>query len=613
MKFILSLILVMFTAAPVFAQKIGSIGEFDAMWNINYDKNLVKNPSARVNDLYKVTSNAAANRDDTSGNRIDHKASWKIGAVLNGGYVQFTLNPESDEQTSGLCAFAGLFKGSDASYYAAQITDASGVVQGQVQLTANSGGFIPFITTAPCGAAGARRVRVTQIVAGTPAEIWVGKLFYGNIPSFSATVRTATDPASYTPTITNLGTSPSSSLQWHVDGTNIFITGTITCGTSLPGSVSTVSIPAGYTSASTLATNQVVGTWFRSTAAVNHGGSILMSASGNTFSFSDVAVFGSTSVGARTPANGSSICASSESLSVDIKIPIQGGTNRFAVTAQNWNFDWRPCPGAVTSTWTTNNSVTCKWKRQGGVGHFDISTNTTGTPGPSSGTSLVYTFWSGISFDTSRMSAGSSDAQILEGGAGSAIDTGVNTYGAQAVLVTSTQFRPILWSASGAITAATSLNPSTPFAFGNGDQVNIKFSAPIIENGVAWTETWNALQIVGTNNTPGINGIIETFSVNYGGSPITAACTGGTCNIDQIGNAVTSVTWTGTGAYTMAMPKTYTKLKCQGSAAVPGSALGIMNVVNCANCNSVAFSTTGSSNTTGANSIGQLTCQGLIQ
>lgn len=57
----------------------------------------------------------------------------------------------------------------------------------------------------------------------------------------------ASDPVSYTPTLTNLGTGATSSLYWSRDGKYMEIYGIITTGTSMPSSAFSISLPSGYT------------------------------------------------------------------------------------------------------------------------------------------------------------------------------------------------------------------------------------------------------------------------------------------------------------------------------------------------------------------------------
>jgi hypothetical protein len=83
----------------------------------------------------------------------------------------------------------------------------------------------------------------------------------------------------------------------------------------------------------------------------------------------------------------------------------------------------------------------------------------------------------------------------------------------------------------------------------------------------------------------------EIISVSFGGTSTITNCTTSPCFIDQIGTAVSSITRTGLGTYTMTTSKTYSKLKCTTLMNVAGVDYAV-NPSNsqCSNCNSPTFS-----------------------
>lgn len=113
----------------------------------------------------------------------------------------------------------------------------------------------------------------------------------------------------------------------------------------------------------------------------------------------------------------------------------------------------------------------------------------------------------------------------------------------------------------------------------------------------------------GYNETPGTSRV-ETFSVSYGTTNATTVCSASPCSyLDQIGNAVTSVTRSGVGQYAINLSKTYAKLKCSGNT---GNGLELQFPNNaCSSCSSLAFQTDNFS--TASNSYGTLICQGIPQ
>ncbi len=122
--------------------------------------------------------------------------------------------------------------------------------------------------------------------------------------------------------------------------------------------------------------------------------------------------------------------------------------------------------------------------------------------------------------------------------------------------------------------------------------------------------------LVGANYTPGTGGAVENFSVSYGTSTATGYCTASPCSyLDQVGSAVTSISRTSSGLYVLNTAKTYSKLKCSApngirSAGSPLVTCGSNNPGQCANCNSLTFSTCAAGAETPADSFGTILCQG---
>lgn len=131
-------------------------------------------------------------------------------------------------------------------------------------------------------------------------------------------------------------------------------------------------------------------------------------------------------------------------------------------------------------------------------------------------------------------------------------------------------------------------------------------------------KTAKAATSIGVPTVPGITttgtgNLIDTFSVSYGTTNATTICSATPCSyLDQIGTVVSSITRASVGVYSLNLGKTYSKLKCVINSLIPGSApstIGGSNLLQCANCSSVAF-TTLSGTTTAADSIGVVDCKG---
>lgn len=170
------------------AQTVGKQLEFNSCWGTDCTSNLVKNPSAAKNDLFKTTSNATATRDTSSGNKVDGIASWLVDTSALAGYVEFELIPTPDDVTSGNCMAKLVYKG-DGSLYSLQILDGSNNVLNSALLqNVGSNWSVPAVANAACAASAARKVRITQTVAGTSPAINVGKVFYGKATNIGAGV-----------------------------------------------------------------------------------------------------------------------------------------------------------------------------------------------------------------------------------------------------------------------------------------------------------------------------------------------------------------------------------------------------------------------------------------
>lgn len=168
--------------------------EANYAWGLDSETNLVKNPSAAKNRQYALAVGITLTRDTSAGKKIDNKASWLIDGTALNDYQEFGLNTPPDDLTSGMCVFKGEYIG-DASFYSAQVLDGSANVLSSVALT-NETTYRGFAVPYACGAAGARKVRVTQTTAGNGAAFNAGKFTYtryvpiaGQIPNtFSAKV-----------------------------------------------------------------------------------------------------------------------------------------------------------------------------------------------------------------------------------------------------------------------------------------------------------------------------------------------------------------------------------------------------------------------------------------
>lgn len=106
---------------------------------------------------------------------------------------------------------------------------------------------------------------------------------------------------------------------------------------------------------------------------------------------------------------------------------------------------------------------------------------------------------------------------------------------------------------------------------------------------------------------PGAGARIDIFSVSFGTTNATTACSASPCSyLDQIGSAVTSITRSGAGLYSLNTSKTYTKLKCTANT----SNVLLAGAIACNNCSAVAVNNVSSVTTTYTDGYGTILCQG---
>ena len=165
--------------------------------------------------------------------------------------------------------------------------------------------------------------------------------------------------------------------------------------------------------------------------------------------------------------------------------------------------------------------------------------------------------------------------------------------------------------------AVSNYSPAlSPFVPKNANEIiangqTLTFNARIPIQG--WTDSGVIVgSFQGYNETPGTSRV-ETFSVSYGTTNATTVCSASPCSyLDQIGNAVTSVTRSGTGVYSLNTSRTYSKLKCTGTASNGAQYISFQaSPGSCSNCSSLSFSSgyPGAA----ADAWGIIMCQGIPQ
>jgi len=270
--------------------------------------------------------------------------------------------------------------------------------------------------------------------------------------------------------------------------------------------------------------------------------------------------------------------------------------------------------GAITITATTTNPtkgvivIDRVLKSRAGQNLKAIYNYEQSSGGSAGSGDYLFSLPSGLSFDTSLVqfstsAFGSQSNSKAVVGYGSAIDGTSNINSVLLIAYDATRFRAQI-TYNG--TNTSGINSSNIQLSGNRAYTFI-LDAPI----QGWTDSGVIVgSFQGYNETPGTSRV-ETFSVSYGTTNATTVCSASPCSyLDQIGNAVTSVTKRGTGQYTLNLNKPYSKIKCVINAYNTISA-GLAAHTSGVSASALDFNTWLSGST--LDSYGALYCQGIPQ
>lgn len=239
-----------------------------------------------------------------------------------------------------------------------------------------------------------------------------------------------------------------------------------------------------------------------------------------------------------------------------------------------------------------------KWRRVGDMMEIEVFVEWNGAGG---GGGLLIDIPSGYTIDTAKLAS----ATTSRVGGGQWLDNGTAYYDVSVIYSDTNSLKFMQTSGTAYLDGS---------AFASGDQMKFNAMVPI----TGWkTAPFAIAAIAGYGQAPGVvgsaNQAVDIFTVSYGTTNASTACTASPCSfLDQIGTAVTSITRTGTGAYTMNLPRTYAKIKCVGNANVPGSNVGLFQnapLLQCSSCSTLSFYTLNLS-LAAADTNGTLFCQG---
>lgn len=474
------------------AQTVGKQLEFNSCWGTDCESNLVKNPSAAKNDLFKTTSNATATQDTSLGKKVDGKASWLIDTSANGGYTEFELIPTPDDLTSGNCMAKLIYNG-DGSLYSLQILDGSNnVLNSRVLQNIGSNWSVPVIVNAACAASGARKVRVAQTTAGTSPAINVAKVHYGIATNIGAGVPN------------NVFSAKSAAVGTVTDeGGGDWITGNCTkSGGASQFHDCNFSASAGFT----IAPNCVV-TPFDATTSLS---SKVRAVSATAITIESTVT--STGAGANTAINLTCTKAGTDFIQP-------------AITAQNWNYEPRaytPTLGAGFGTGGTSPTNVSFFQYREGKWLYVFGSFTTGTTTAALGSISLP---SGLIIDTTLIPINNTSAnpgnifgdygtsQSVTGGAG--VGKIITAPASSTSLVYLGNFSQSTFTQN-----IPSQSVSTTVA-ANSIVISVNFKVPI----AGWTENQNAPQLLGSV-TSNATSALRTESVR-------AICSGSSSIVDQ--------------------------------------------------------------------------------
>lgn len=507
---------------PSGAQTTGTQLSFNSAWGVDYESNMVAQPSAQKNLAGFVGGvGASAIRDTSAGNRIDNIASYQV-TIVAGGYAEFLLKTPNDDQTSGDCGFNARIKG-PVTGVRAEITNGSLTVLAGVDLFSVDSWTDFEPVRFPCGAAGTRRIRFRN-TTGSSIVFNVGRLFYGRVKRDSAVPTIPLTP--YTPSVTGLGSGSGTfqyanytvdtngiaevCLRFTKDGTNG--SGTSEVAFSLPAPI------ANYDSSNG---TPRVGTGFSGIS--NNNIALAVESSSGIFVYN-----GSTRIRGVDLSGGAVIvgCA---------RYKVAGFGVQPAITPNQWNYDWRTYTLVVNNlgTGSYSGATVAKEMRKGGDLYLSISMTKDGSNG--SGTAGVrFCLPPGLVPDVNRMTG----TGPMKGYArASSVTTGA-IYSVR--IVPGENCLTVIKSATTGDIVGADLTA--------GSFVQIE-AGPIPI--VGWTETQGAPQLVGSVTSNSSNAL-RIESVITGTT--TTTCTSSPCPKLYDSSGIFTVTRSGAGLYQWSVP-----------------------------------------------------------
>jgi hypothetical protein len=375
--------------------------------------------------------------------------------------------------------------------------------------------------------------------------------YAGKIPTGRVSEVGAIGPwISYTPTTQGLGSATISAF-YRINGDSIEIDAKVTPGTT-NGDEARLGLPSGFVSAgvSRIPTLRQAGVWFVGDSGANKGGAVLIEPNVAYVTFSSRDVFGSSNTNPISKNVGTvTLLANS---TVRASIPIAGLSNKTTIYSQQCTKD-TDCENVFSAEIASDGAVVSE--------NIDwINGNCTN---PSTGVKLCQ--------------LNSSLALVNK-----------LTCSATPVLQTGAISTTVRYESSSSPTQLEFISLNGSFTPVNERIMVVcqKQGADYKAKNVIFGAFEDVVKTIGSRTA-------EVFSFSFGSTNKTTPCTASPCSyLDQLGQAVTSVTRGGTGSYTVNLSKTYSKIKCTSAfpLLVGGQPISSSPTVNVDNVSSFSIS-----------------------
>lgn len=505
------------------------------------EMNMVKNPSCGRNTADITDADAIVSRNTTT--PLYQGADCAIDADASAEYAEWGVEDFSAVAAwleGQNCEAKVVYEG-DASDYDFEVYISTTEVNSETMLDASSGGPRQLALNFPCGTlANDPKIRITA-TDNAAAAINVAKLYIGPATNVGTVAQAevifkTTGNASTQAIADFTGTKVTNWATPIIEKLGTFSSGTFT--SSVSGQME-VTCSVRYQSITTPVFSQ---------AQIWKNGSVVYGGAQGETTYANPKVSAKLSINIGDTIECYTVQDSAASADIDGSSIFQQFTiTRFpsaseqvfkvGAPGQDWT-SWSPITSLTTNA-TTVGEHQCQNGNLAARAHTDFSgANTQGT--------YTITLPSGFTIDTTKLATTSSNAYVL--GNGSFLDSGVTVvplhvaYNSPTSVVVGYEFEGTPQNITGVNTAS-----NLPSTIASGDFFSVYFTVPVTADSPCPRAPMPLLKNAVTTASQG------TPSFNFASVGESSLCTTGTCTIDrQTGDWLTSVTWIGTGTYTLA-------------------------------------------------------------